>query len=41
MLHNVVVNLKNSNVLYGYYRTDHDAHELECSPCRSAGQHDH
>jgi hypothetical protein len=22
MLHNVVVNLKNSNVLYGYYRTD-------------------
>jgi hypothetical protein len=25
MLHNVVVNLKNSNVLYGYYRTDNDS----------------
>ncbi|MFZ0516982.1 MAG: hypothetical protein WBG23_01615 [Acidobacteriaceae bacterium] len=32
MLHNVVVNLKNSNVLYGYYRTDHDAHELNAVP---------
>ncbi|MGC1870121.1 MAG: hypothetical protein WA700_04115 [Acidobacteriaceae bacterium] len=29
MLHNVVVNLKNSNVLYGYYSTDHDSQD----PC--------
>ncbi len=31
MVHNVVVNLKNSNVLYGYYRTDNpsqDANEI-------------
>ncbi|HTU50718.1 MAG TPA: hypothetical protein VMF56_08995 [Acidobacteriaceae bacterium] len=27
MLHNVVVNLKNSNVLYGYYSTDHDSQD--------------
>ena len=27
MLHNVVVNLKNSNVLYGYYRTDSDSQD--------------
>lgn len=27
MLHNVVVNLKNSNVLYGYYRSASDSHD--------------
>jgi hypothetical protein len=32
MLHNVVVNLKNSNVLYGYYRTDHDSQDPNVVP---------
>ena len=38
MLHNVVVNLKNSNVLYGYYRTDHDSQDPDNFPaiCRPA-----
>jgi hypothetical protein len=27
MLHNVVVNLKNSNVLYGYYRTENTSQD--------------
>ncbi|MES2223056.1 MAG: hypothetical protein V4587_19055 [Acidobacteriota bacterium] len=27
MVHNVVVNLKNSNVLYGYYRTDNHSQD--------------
>ena len=30
MLHNVVVNLKNSNVLYGYYRTDDASGDPSC-----------
>ena len=32
MLHNVVVNLKNSNVLYGYYRTDSDSQDPSAVP---------
>jgi hypothetical protein len=32
MLHNVVVNLKNSNVLYGYYHTTADAHDPSAVP---------
>ncbi|HZC42897.1 MAG TPA: hypothetical protein VE195_01910 [Acidobacteriaceae bacterium] len=32
MLHNVVVNLKNSNVLYGYYRTDNASQDPGAIP---------
>ncbi len=32
MLHNVVVNLKSSNVLYGYYRTDGDSEDPSAIP---------
>ncbi len=32
MLHNVVVNLKNSKVLYGYYRTDTNSHDPSIVP---------
>jgi len=32
MLHNVVVNLKNSNVLYGYYRTGCDSQAPNAVP---------
>ncbi|HET9098971.1 MAG TPA: hypothetical protein VFN62_01155 [Acidobacteriaceae bacterium] len=32
MLHNVVVNLKSSNVLYGYYRTPSDSHDPGAVP---------
>jgi hypothetical protein len=32
MLHNVVVNLKNSNVLYGYYHTDTDSQDPSAVP---------
>ena len=32
MLHNVVVNLKNSSVLYGYYRTDSDSQDPSAVP---------
>ena len=32
MLHNVVVNLKSSNVLYGYYRTPSDPHDPGAVP---------
>jgi hypothetical protein len=32
MLHNVVVNLKNSKVLYGYYRTAYDSHDPSAVP---------
>lgn len=32
MLHNVVVNLKNSKVLYGYYRTDTDSQHPSAVP---------
>lgn len=32
MLHNVVVNLKNSNVLYGYYRADSNSQDPSAVP---------
>lgn len=32
MLHNVVVNLKSSNILYGYYRTDGDSDDPSAIP---------
>lgn len=32
MLHNVVVNLKNSNVLYGYYRTETESQQPGAVP---------
>jgi hypothetical protein len=32
MLHNVVVNLKNSNVLYGYYRTENTSQDPHAIP---------
>lgn len=32
MLHNVVVNLKNAKILYGYYRTDNDSQDPSAVP---------